>query len=276
MSKNKPQLIGSVNEYGHKDYTQSMSQDIDGILTATLVYQGGYHKVAKTAKAEKEHPEYRYLKKTNWGIQRLQGNLGRATVTYKGCDTNDRYIRYKLKSSTRTEPIETHPHFLNGKEIPSSAGTIQTNKAYGYKFGEEIANGEPKGSRQAFYDTVDTNRAFKLFPKKALFNLGGVTNFIQLGMVVQAIIVTNANEGFETSIGSDFDKGGYAYKVGQIVNLPDEIDIKPKVNIAAYPNQYSWLVTACSIDILGGAMRQEVEFSLSGPKGWNRLIYQTA
>ena len=276
MSKDKPQLIGSVDEYGQKDYTQSISQDVDGILTATIVYQGGYHKVAKTAKDEYNHPDFNYLIKTNWGIQRLQGNLGRATVTYKGCDIYDRHIRYKLKSSTRTEPIETHPHFLDGKEIPKSSGSIQSAKAYGFKFGEEIVTGEPQGSRQAYYDTVDTNRAFKLFPKRSLFNLGGITNFIQLGMVVQAIIVTHASDGFETNIGSSYNKGGYAYKVGQIVDLPKEIDIKPRTNIAAYPNEYSWLVTACSIDILGGAMRQEVEFSLSGPKGWNRLIYKTA
>lgn len=276
--KVQPEVLGDVFKNGDAeiDYTQSMSQDMDGIITSTLVYQGPYFKVSKIARTETKHPEFDYLYATNWGSQRLKGNLGRATVTYKGVGKNKTYTRYRVKSSARSEPIETHPHFIIGKDISKTATEIQNEKAYGHRFGLEIVAGEPKGSMQAFYDTVDTNRAFKLFPKAAKFDLGGITNFLQLGMVVQAVIVTNAKDGFGTAIKGGAQDGGFAYNVGQIADLPSFIDINPKSNISMAPNKYSWLVTACNIEIIGGAMRQEVDFTLSGPKGWNRLVYKTS
>jgi len=271
-----PNSNSNVRQDGNqvKNSEQTLSRDADGIYTSTIVFTGKYFDISNFAKNEEEHPDLDWLLKTNFGVQRQKGNLGRATITYKGVPENSVHGRWKVKSSVRSEPIETHPHFLIGREISDNAETLKKNEsAYGYKFGEEIFGGVPKGSKQAFYDIVDTNKAFKLFPKTAKFDLPGVTSYLELGMIVQATIVSHAGSGVKNAIGTSADNGGYIYRVGQIEQLPSFIDIDTK-NIEKEPNRFSWLVSSCNLEIMGTALRQEVEFTLSGPKGWNRLIYK--
>lgn len=266
----------STNGNKVKSYEQNLSRDADGIYTSTIVYVGKYFDIAQTAKDEEDHPDLDWMSMTNFGVQRIKGNLGRATVTYKGVPVEDVYGRWKVKSSTRTEPIETHPHFLKGSVISDTAEKLKDGKeGYGYKFGEEIFGGVPKGSKQAFYDMVDTNKAFKLFPKTAKFNLPGVTSYLELGMVVQVTIVTHAAQSVESSVTANVKDGGYVYRVGQVETLPKFIKIDHD-KIEREPNDFSWLVTSCNLEIIGKAMRQEVEFTLSGPKGWNQLIYKSS
>ena len=57
---------------------------------------------------------------------------------------------------------------------------------------------------------------------------------------------------------------------------PDEI--APAIdsvfkNYGGLSPKYNWSVTKVNTEIIGTAMRQDVQFTLSGYKGWNKLIY---
>ena len=257
--------------------SESFSQDIDGICTATYVCTGNYYKLINTCAKQKKHPDFDWLVKTNFGVQRLDGTLGRGTMTFKGVPQNKSYYRYAINSDVNAEPIETHPFFKKGNDIPDDAETITAADAYGYRFGDQIEGTEPKGSKQAYYDQADMSPAFKHFPANAKFNLPGVQQYLQLSMTFDLVYVTHIDDNFTHQIsGIGAKEGGYIFRVGHMTDPPSEI--KPDIDSVfrshgGVANDYSWLVTKVNTEIVGTALRQDVQFTLSGYKGWNRLLY---
>ena len=64
--------------------------------------------------------------------------------------------------------------------------------------------------------------------------------------------------------------------MGQVVDPPSKI--APKLSTimkdaGSIKRDHSWMVTKCNVEIVGSAMRQDVELTLSGYKGWNKLVY---
>jgi len=132
------------------------------------------------------------------------------------------------------------------------------------------------GSKQAIFETLSGNKIFKGFPLNSKFDLQGVTQFLNIGMSLRCTIVTHADNNFLTAITTDdVSKGGGIYYVGQIADPPS--DIAPNVDLLPTAGgteaSHNWLVTKCDVEIIGSAMKQTVEFTLSGYLGWNRLIY---
>lgn len=258
--------------------SESFSQDIDGICTSTYVCTGDYYKLIEHAHKLKEHPSMKDLVRTNYGVQRLDGTLGRATLTFKGVEKGKSYMRYTLDSGTDARPIETHPFFVRGKTIPDGEPNITENDAYGYRFGDRVEGGIPDGSKQAFYDETQLAPSFKHFPINAYYDLPGVTQFLGMGMTLNLIYISYADDNFRTKIDSNIDDGGYAFHVGMVCDPPDEIkpDIDSVIKEAGgISSRYNWMVTRCNVEIVGSAMRQEVQFTLSGYRGWNKLIYNS-
>lgn len=257
--------------------SESISQDQDGIYTATFVSVSDYYNSIRACRSQKTHPQFQDLLRTNFGIQRMDGDLGRATTTFKGVFQNDEYIRYNIKVQTRTEPIETHPFFDEGRDIPKGRTDIKKDRdAYGYRFGDEIDSGDPDGSKQAYYELAGGQKIFKHFPMNADFDLQGIKSYLAFGMTMEVVIVTYIQDGADHVIKSDIEKGGYAFLVGQVVDPPKKI--KPSVDrelkeYGGVGKNYNWLVTGCDIDIVGSALRQKVTFLLSGYLGWNGLLY---
>jgi hypothetical protein len=255
--------------------SESISQDIDGIYTATYVCTGDYFKLIKFARKQKDHPTMDDLIRTNYGVQRLDGTLGRATLTFKGVFKDEEYLRYNLNSNTQTEPIPTHPFFDEGTTIPDGREEVTADDAYGYRFGDQLI-GTPDGSKQAFYEDQNGSLVFRHFPADADFDLQGVTSYLNIGMTLNLIIVTYAKDNYETKLGKKLNEGGYAFAVGQIVDPPSKI--APKLSTimkdaGSIKRDHSWMVTKCNVEIVGSAMRQDVELTLSGYKGWNKLVY---
>jgi hypothetical protein len=264
-----------------KDYNDTLSQDAEGIYTATEVFVGQYDRIRdRFMNHNGNHTFLDWIKLTNKGFQLMKGGLARITCTFKGVPNNAEYVRYRVDSSTRSEPIQTHPHMTEGNTIPDNRTQIQTDSsAFGYAFGRQ-KDGAPKGSNQAYYEAKDGVPVFKHFDQTCLFNLPGIKEFLDISMSVQAIIVTHASKSHETTITANNRGGGFAYKVGQrFLNLPSGINVDPPEAPRSSGNaeyQYNWLVTACTVDIVGSAMRQKVTFSLSNKKGWNSLLYKDA
>lgn len=258
---------------------ENISVDIDGIWTANYVYVMRFKEGLAKARETKSHPYYGDLIKTNWGVQRLDGDLGRFTLVCKGVEKGAYNVRYNISSATQAEPIETHPFFDEGETIPDDAERVSDNEdAYGYRFGDPIDSGMGGGlgSKQAIFETLSGNKIFKGFPLNSKFDLQGVTQFLNIGMSLRCTIVTHADNNFLTAITTDdVEKGGGIYYVGQIADPPSEI--APNVDLLPTAGgteaSHNWLVTKCDVEIIGSAMRQTVEFTLSGYLGWNRLIY---
>jgi len=257
--------------------SESINQDNDGIYTATFVSVGDYYNVIRACRSQKEHPQFNDLLRTNFGVQRMDADLARGTTTFKGVFDGDKYLRHSLKVNTRTEPIETHPFFDEGQDIPDGRTDLKKDKdAYGYRFGDEIDEGEPDGSKQAYYELSGGQKIFKHFPMNADFDLMGIKSYLAFGASLNVTYVTHAKDGEETVLKSDIDKGGYAFLVGQVCDPPKSI--KPDIDkeLKAYggvTKNYNWLVTGCDVNIIGSALRQNVTFMLSGYLGWNGLLY---
>lgn len=273
VGKNVSSLSGAV-----RASSETFSQDIDGISTATLVMTGNYFDLIEACGAQKEHPNMQDLIKTNFGVQRLDGTLGRATLTFKGCESGKNYIRYTLDSNTQAKGIDTHPFFQQGKDIPDGQTIITADDAYGYRFGDRVEGGVPSGSKQAVYDETQLSPVFKKFPVNAQYDLPGVQQYFGIGMTLNVIIVSHADDGFTHQVEKAIDKGGYCFRVGMVVDPPSNIkpDIEKTIQTAGdVAHNYNWLITRCNIEVIGSAIRQQVEFTLSGYRGWNKLIYNS-
>jgi hypothetical protein len=277
IQKNEVTLIGSLgNKEYIKDYNETLSQDTDGIFTATEVFTGIYSKVRDSFMLEHDgsHTYLDWIKLTNKGFQTMAGGLARFTFTFKGVREDDEYVRYSVSSSARTEPIQTHPHFTKGKDIPKARTEIEDHsKAYGYAFGRpKITKAE--GSNQAYYESTEGTSVFKHFDRTAKFDLNGVQEYFELGMTVNATFVTHADSAHKTNIKDGLKDGGFAFSVGQrFDDLPSAVNVKLPTD-DLYKN-VTWLVNACEVDIIGSAMRQRVSFLMSDKRGWNGLIYRT-
>jgi len=256
---------------------ENISCDNDGIWTANYIFNARMQEGLGVARSAQHHPYLSHLIKTNWGVQRLDADMGRFTIVFKGVEEDACYIRYSTNSSAQAQPIETHPFFDEGEDIPDDATSVKDNEdAYGYRFGdpvEGVAGGQ--GSRQAIYDVMNGNRVFKGFPLNSQFDLQGVTQYLDIGISLRANIITHASDGYLTKLDStNAIDGGAAFFVGQICDPPKEI--QPDLELLPSENEesdWSWLVTKCDTEFMGSAMKQTVEFTLSGYLGWNRLIY---
>jgi len=280
-SAKHPLLIGAreTADGGWLSSEQTYSVDADGIHTSTLVIQEVYNEVGIICDKLGKHPYFDYLAKTNYGIQRLPGNIGRGTVTFKGCPLDKEYLRWSVKNTIASRPIEVHPFFTRGKIIPDSKKEISANAkdAYGYAFGLKADQGH-KGSNQATYVQSGNSQKFSHFDSRALFDLGGVQTYNSYHVVLSMTLVTQAIQGNETSMKSGWDDGGFIYQVGQVFefdDLPTAIDIKKSQfqKHGETENEMSWLVTGAKVEIFGMALRQEVELTMSNIKPWNKLIY---
>ena len=260
-----------------KQVNDTFSQDMDGIMTATSTYVGGYTNLVKAAREARYHDLVSDLIKTNYGIQRLDADLGRATITYKGCNDGDFFMRYTTNSSTKAEPIVTHPFFADGDDIPEDQEEFgEDDDAYGHRFGDEIIT-EPEGSAQALYESTGAGRVFKHFPKNADFDLRGIQQYLDFSFSLKVIMVSYAEKNFKHEVTKNPENGGWLYSVGTIADPPiDAVDleiINQRNNAGGEAPKYSWLVTGVNHEVIGSAWRQEIDFTLSGYKGWNRLIY---
>lgn len=275
--------IGNKPSTGIRQSNETISQDIDGIYTVTLTYVGEFYAVSDYVKKLKSCPSFSDLIRTNWGAQRMDGNLGRATATFKGVNSGDNYWRYFVKASTNSNPIETHPHMVKGKTIPNGQSVITSN-AYGYAFGRDVQDNpqgdptskKPDGSYNAQYKPDEYGqKKFSSFPLDAQYDLSGVKQYLGYSSVVSMIIVGHGSgSSYPSSPSNDLKTGGYIYKVGQISELPARLNINLRdFGIRSATSNHSWLITKAQLDVVGSAIRQEVDFMLSGPKGWNKLIY---
>ena len=255
---------------------ENFSQDMDGIMTSTVSYIGSYKDIIKHARVSENHPSLDFLVRTNYGVQRMSGNLGTCTCTYKGCADGDYFVRYSVDSSTKAEPIQTHPFFKEGRDIPDNTPDAhKEDDAFGYRFGDQLV-GAPTGSKQAFYETAGAGGGlrFKYFPKGADYNLPGVSQYLDFSVVLKVIIVSHAPNDFKNKITELGEDGGYLYAVGSRNDPPIkavdlELFSEGKGGVDA---NYDWLVTAVNHEVVGSAWRQEIDFTLSGYLGWNPLI----
>ena len=109
---------------------------------------------------------------------------------------------------------------------------------------------------------------FKYFPPDADNDLGGVRSYLapQLTAVcilVKDLVSTNT-EGWDLQ---------FLYNIGDRI-----ADGAALINMFDLPSigTRDWLVTRMTQERLGGALRLSITLRMSGPDGWNDLIYAVA
>lgn len=257
---------------------ENISVDQDGIWTANYIVQDKYQACLTMGAKAVYHPHLPDLIRTNFGLQRTAGDTARLTIVYKGVPKDTTNIRYSIQCTTQAQPIETHPFFDEGDDIPDG-DELGDDVAYGYRFGDpiEAGAGGGQGSKQALFEILGGNRMFKGFPLNSQYNLQGVQQYLDIGVTIRAVIVSHASDGVETTLSSkDIDAGGAIYQVGQVCDPPDSIlpDVSLFAQADGLETNYNWLVTSCDTEIIGSALKQNVQFTLSGYLGWNSLLYR--
>jgi hypothetical protein len=275
-------LAGDAENENVRQHNESMSCDEHGIITLTEVWQGDYIGVCKFAQKKKNSKTMPDLLRHSWGAQKLEGNQGRASIVYKGVKGSFKSAKFRINVGTRSEPIELHPYFSKGKKIPD--GTVeykvsQAKTVFGYKFGGDVISGKQGSDNASFTPSSDgTGKVFSHFSDKAGFNLQGVVQFTTSNVVVNAVYVSDHNftDPSDLKLGKSLGAGGVALRIGQwFENIPGcDLDAKDFYNtIKGDEKNHSWLCTRANTEIIGSALRQDCDFLLSGPLGWNPLIY---
>lgn len=91
-------------------------------------------------------------------------------------------------------------------------------------------------------------------------NLTGVESYLDTRMTYNRTIVRANSPGYLATVGGDF------FDLTNIfTNPPGNL-----INIAGR----DWLLIMAGIEIIGGALRIQQSYQLSGPNGWNQHIYE--
>ena len=141
------------------------------------------------------------------------------------------------------DPIETHPAFKEpANNFPDAlAGT-----------GEEPENG-------AEFETTQANAKFSYFPPDADNDLGGVESYLVPSVMVE---ITKRFQTFGQVNWSQI------YDVGKIKD--------PNIDGLAVGKDRTWLLVGTQYSFETGIWSVTNQYQLSGPRGWNTMIYSSA
>lgn len=189
------------------------------------------------------HPLLSLLKLTSAGGQRVAHDTWSGQLTYKGVQDIDTEVHtYAFDGDTQQPHITTHPEY------------------------EETL---------APHATKDSNGKFQYFPDTggALTNhLTGITSYHDPTLVFKHVIVkVNSGGGFDTQL--EFENVGKIFTTDDINLTCGGGDLPVPTIDGANAGIRDWLLLRPSIEILGGALRITRNYILSGPHGWNSLIY---
>lgn len=150
---------------------------------------------------------------------------------------------YRVVATASEDPIETHTAF---KEPVNNLGPIAGT-------GDDPQNG-------AKFDGEEEDSKFSYFPPNAENDLAGVDSYLVPGVILEI-----------TKKFNDFADVGWdqIYKIAKIATP----DVKPALNVGQVR---TWLIVGVQYDFDGVYWTVTLQYQLSGPKGWNELIYTSA
>jgi hypothetical protein len=229
--------------------------DERGIASAKLSYHCKYDSAVELVKRLYYHPEYTWLRRKKAVIKREEGCVARVDATFEGVDPEsgsgggtgesgseeDPFnLQATLTASTDTDPIESHPKFLQIAGTPSDPTTWLNGARFDKKTSEFLGFSPTDGAPN----------------KKA-----GVKSFLSPSMIYSV-----------TKVYPDQEQAGpaLAKRVGVIVNSPPSSPVRPNPG-----GTRRWLRTAITAEQVGAGVKVTEQYRLSGQEGWDPDIYDT-
>ena len=241
--------MAQYGDFADEAKKESWSVSNDGIITLTETITVDHSNLTSAFDPSDEmdidsaHPTYAYLRKTG-GTVTYKGfkDVWERTRVYQGIDTT--FETYRLEQTTSQEPIETHPDFV-----------------------DEIGGTGADPLNNAVFDSDEETAELKYFPSNAPQNLGGVSDYLVSGVTLQHIKVKTCSTSCPNweSLDKVATQGGPGSCEPTLPDAPFS---------SSYSDGYEWLMVGCSQEKIGGALRVQYNYRLSGPKGWNDLIYK--
>jgi hypothetical protein len=190
------------------------------------------------------HSDYSYMRCVG-GASEYQGlkEHWKVRMVYKGANTST--CHYSIKTPTSTEPIETHPDFTS-----NIGGT-----------GDNPLN-------DAVFDDNQSDAPFKYFPSGAGNGLQGVKSYLMPNITVEESCVFQLDMVDDCPDWLSVDSVGSQYSP----DCPPDVSGLPTWHDSD-ADGYEWLLVAKNQDVIGGAIRGQYTYRLSGYRGWNDLIY---
>lgn len=220
-----------------------------GIASAVLHFESLWDDAPALVSAVGVHPDFNWLFRKTADIKRAGGNTAEIVITFEGVSPEqdeDAEPVYSLENAVTNAPIETHPDF------ETFAGTWTNDGS------------NPNGAR-FITDVLDMNKGKFLgfVPTPGEANpKAGVTDFLVPSLIYSE---TRTYSGLALSaLAIDMNK------IGKI-DTPPPSNVLPTV---ASPR--NWLLFACNASQVGGGIKVDKKWRLSGPRGWDEDIYDYA
>lgn len=249
----------------------SSTDDGTGLLTGTLrravcVNRGFAIPPGALMTRGDTHPFDPRLRYKDHSIAYGANELAIVSFNFVGLAEDPGGVTWDWNGPTDETPIDMHPDFTSwgtiyGETPPTSqdnpAQPPDDSKVYSDKWGTvnwNHANVE-----------VDSNQrfvAFRTVKEMKVLDLPGVKAY----KTPRATLRVN----FSTAKVGNFSK--YAAQLGRWYDKIPIADIEREIPTAVSPK--SWLLTSLSVSAFAGIYKIQLEFALSGEKGWNRLIYR--
>lgn len=231
----------------------------DGIGSATIAYHAPRTEAVSAAISMIAHPDYSWLKRKSIKVTMEEGNMAKISATFEGVPpqglgggtptSGSTIPKYSMKTSTNSEPIETHPNFT------AMAGTFASREQAPFKGHVRwVTEGDEQGKFVGFIGYQSDNANIR--------SLAGVKNYLTPGIIFQ-----------ETRL---YERTGSGISGSTQVSLVSVgcIDTPPDIGkFAQIPPNYNWLLIGCDAEQVGYGYKVVKQWKLSGPNGWNPLVY---
>lgn len=249
----------------------TVTDDGTGLLSGNLKRVARYPygstvSVFALPKQGDKHPFDFRLRCKDWSVSHGPNELATISINYIGLDTDPGGVSWDWNGPTDETPIDMHPDFpgwgtIRGSPPPKdqTAGVEvpDSSKIYSDRFG--TVNWD---TQHVMVDSQQKFSGFKTVLAMKQLDLPGVRGY----KTPRATLRVN----FSTA-----RVGMFATYVSQLGRWYDNIPIKDvEREIPSAVSPKSWLLTSLSVSAFAGIYKVQLEFTLSGEKGWNKLIYR--
>lgn len=247
---------GQLNE----DFPREVQWDDFGIATGTCHFNCVFAAGANVIGAEKTHPDFDFLIRKNAVLRRVGGGLGTAVINYWGVEANLESSTYSLEATASLQPIETHPKFksdIGGYGALGDADYPQHTK--------HSARFDKDGKFLGFGTTETSNTG-----EKTENPFSGVRSYYAPSVVYKESTLCGENH-----VAVMLDKLGQI----DVPSQPDEENQMPSLlpntdAIGGFGSEIrNFLLLGVDATPIGKGSRRNKRWMLSGPRGWNQLIY---
>lgn len=229
--------------------------DENNRASGRVEFSGKWPEAVNLALSVAAHPDFPALVRKTITVQRDSPMLARITMTFEGVVPGNSeepgiVTRYSLKGNVSAEPIERHPDFAGedgfggvatrGTKAPNAKGAVYDEAGKFLGFAVEKTPEE-------FYP--DANRV-----------KSGIRSYHMPGFIYEedATYDKLAVQTIEVNMNN----------IGKIDSPPDS-PVLPEV-----PSPRDWLLMGATVDEVGDGITFKRQWKLSGPRGWDRDIYE--